>query len=175
MVETPYTSPPSVSPAHAGRASAIWSTIYCGLILSVGAVYNAYMFAEFDNPAPENVIAVLQIANIAGALFVVAVITFFTLPLLELLSSACCYLFAKSSSLDKWHGELYAVLSTTVPFAILGAIVWCSWVYAFYVLRMDFHQISVPTGMAAHVLAAFVYLRIVFRWWRLEHSPAPDA
>ena len=175
MAENPYAPSLNAAPVHVERSSALRTVRLCTLILSVGAVYNAYVYSGLATPTPAYAVTLLRGLNITGVVLIITACWFFALPLFELVSLGCHRLFGRSATLDQWRGELYRVLATATPFAILGTIVWCVWVYAFYFMDMNFFLISVPTGIAAHVLAACVYLRIPFKWWSLEKTAANNA
>ena len=93
-----------------------------------------------------------------GVFVTAAAIWCLGLGLLELLTGCIHRLFGRKAGLADWKTALYRVLERLPSTAVLGAVLWVVWVIAFYHLGVGFYLISVPVGIAAHLLAASLYL-----------------
>ena len=51
-----------------------------------------------------------------------------------------------------------------------GAVLWAIWVAAFYQLGIGFYTVSLPIGIAAHLLAAGLYIPLFYRWYKVERA-----
>ena len=108
--------------------------------------------------------------NSIGLALAVAAVWFYGLAALELISRVIHSILARSSKVDDWVKSLYWTIRRFPVFAIFGAALWAIWVFAFYQLNMRFYAVSVPIGIAAHLLAAGLYIPLAYQWFRLESS-----
>lgn len=173
MSINPYESPrfPAVQrlPVNEGRATALRSVRIALLILLVPAVYNFICF-NFQLPTP----FVYRAINTIGLLLIVIAVWFFGLAVLEFACRGIHSIAARNATLEDWKATLYVILGRTPWFAIPGAALWAIWVLAFYQLDVAFYDVSLPVGIAAHVLGACLYVPLIYRWYRLERTAAPQ-
>ena len=139
------------------------------LMLLPAALYN---FACFNFPltATLPIHRLYQAVNSLGLISIVAFVWFFALTCLEGITGGIHTMVARNSSLAAWKKELYAILRRLPSFAIPGTVLWTIWVAAVYQLRIGFYAVSVPVGVAAHILAACLYIPLVYRWYKLEQQ-----
>ena len=178
MNTNPYESPQS---EDSPRPSAIDQRVRARrdarvalLILLVPAFYNFVCF-NFSFDASRigfSVRNVYQLANGVGFIAGAVAIWILALPVLEFLTGGFHAVFGRNSKLDDWKTALYRILRRAPIFAVGGAILWAIWVGAFYQLGIGFYTVSVPIGVAAHVLAAGLYLPLFYRWYELERAAA---
>ncbi len=175
MSMNPYEAPKTesdVPPQSPDRAGAMLRVRTALGIMLLPALYN---FVCFSFPAglsePGSPIrTVFLVVNGLGLIGVFIAIWFFGLTALELVTWVCQRIFARNSSLGEWHAVLYVSLRHLPVFALCGAILWSIWTVAFYILGMNFFALSVPIGIAAHLLAAGLYLPLFYRWYQLERA-----
>lgn len=109
--------------------------------------------------------------EVAGGLlaisFLVIACWFALLPLLELITWKIQASFAPSDDPARWVGALYSSLKPAGLLAFLGMTLWALWVYGFYYLRVNFFVISYAIGIPIHILAACLYVPLLFRWYKL--------
>lgn len=175
MNQNPYTQPESqqtVIPAlDVDQTSARRSVRTALLVLLLPAVYN---FCCFNFPGrlatgQASVPVVFVIANSAGLIAVAAAIWFFGYQALELIVRLIHSIVARHSKFEQWRHALHVTLVRLPVFAIFGAILWVIWVAAFYQAGIGFYTISWPIGLAAHLLAAGLYVPLIYRFYRLEY------
>lgn len=141
------------------RAQLRWSLI----ILLLPCTYNLYCFQSSVGAQP-----IHAIANVAFLIGGAVLIWFYALPILEVVTRMFHRLFARASSQEAWLEAMYDVASSLVPYAVMGAILWSGWVFGFYHTEIGFYTISVPVGILAHLLAAAIYVRLFYHWYRAE-------
>jgi hypothetical protein len=142
-------------------------------ILWIPAIYNYYCFdfAAFRNgeiPAATVFVLASRIINIGGMVAVNVLLWFFGLSLLELAAKLLHYLFSRKAKIEPWQEALYDTLGAASYFAVAGALLWLIWTVGFYNLEFGFYSISCPIGILANLLAAGLYLRLAYRWYRIE-------
>ncbi len=175
MNQNPYTPPESQQPVipalNVDQALARRNVRMALLILLMPAVYNfcCFNFPMGSATRQSSVPAVFVIANSAGMISVAAAIWFFGYQALEITVRLIHSIVARHSKFDQWQHALYVTLVRLPVFAILGAILWVIWVAAFYQAGIGFYTISWPIGLAAHLLAAGLYVPLIYRFYRLEY------
>ena len=145
------------------------------LIMLAPAIYN---FICFNFPAHPNRIelpihSVFRSINGIGFVAITIAIWFLGLPTLEFFTGGFHTVFGRNSKLDDWRTILYLILRRAPVFAVCGAVLWALWVAAFYQLGIGFYTVSVPIGIAGHLLAAGLYVPLFYRWYKTERSSAP--
>ncbi len=114
----------------------------------------------------------IRILNALEFIAIVVSIWFFGLVLLEFVTAGLHSLLSRKAELNDWRKTLYRTLRRGPVFAFFGAALWLTWVFAFYQLDVGFYAVSVPIGIAAHMLAAGLYVPLIYRWYKLERSAA---
>lgn len=142
------------------------------LLLLVPAAYNVYLFNFFQGDGT-TIPTLFRLFNTIGFACVGAMAWFCGLGLLEYLTGTIHSLVARKSTRDDWQHALYATLRPAPRLALAGAVLWTIWDVAIYQLHLDFNSVSIPIGIAAHLLAACLYLPLVYRWYKLEHQAGP--
>lgn len=146
------------------------------LIMLVPAVYNfaCFSFALFNFRIrvgrPLAMSNVDRAVNSVGFVLIALAVWFLGLSVLEFFTLRIHYVAARASKFNDWKDSLYLTLRRAPFFAFAGAGLWAVWVCAFYQLRIGFYEISVPIGIAAHLLAACFYLPLFWRWYHLEFA-----
>jgi len=165
MNQNPYTPPgvqtDDISSTDDIRLSALRGIRMALLILVFPALYNFYCFAVF-------LPGIVRTINALAILLTLMAIWIFGLSALEFFTGGIHTMVARRSASAQWKTALYEVLRRLPLFAGPGAILWAIWVFAFYQLRLDFHLVSIPIGIAGHALAACVYVPLIYRWYRVE-------
>ena len=175
MSKNPY-EPPNVPATieperNEERAAALRDVRVSLLIMLVPTLYNFVWFNfSTDNRIEFSFFYVEQIVNFVGLVLLLAAIWIYGLMALELVTGGIHTIVARHSTLDVWKRALYSVFRRAPMLAVLGALLWVMWVVAFYQLQADFYTISVPVGIMAHVLAAFLYIPLTYRWYKMERS-----
>ena len=175
MNANPYQSPktPTLQEtvANADRVAAMRNVRIALLIMLAPAIYNLVCFSFRSTNEPEFPIhALYRTVNSIGMALAAAAVWFSGLAALELISRVIHSILARSSNVDDWVKPLYWTIRRFPVFAIFGAALWAIWVFAFYQLNMRFYAVSVPIGIAAHLLAAGLYIPLAYQWFRLESS-----
>ncbi len=174
MSDNPYASPTPVElPPQGGadRGEAVRGIRLAMLILLAPAVYNFIWFSGLHpRQAAIAIPALFLLGNIFGFLLSVVAIWFFGLVVLEFVSASIHAVFGRKTSLDEWNGPLYTMLTRAHWFAIPGAFLWVIWVIGFYLLHINFYTVSVPIGIASHLLAACLYLPLFAQWYALARA-----
>jgi len=178
MSTNPYESPKvqatqRLTP-NEDRVTALRNVRIALLILLVPAIYN---FICFNFPSSADRIefpahSVYRTANSIGLTLVVLFIWFFGLTILEFVTGGIHSIAARKSKLAKWKATLYVTLRRAPLFAVPGAALWAIWIAAFYQLHLGFYTVLVPIGIAAHLLAACLYVPLIVRWYKIERSAA---
>lgn len=176
MSINPYAPPRStedpLEPASLERLVARRQVRMTTLILLVPASYNLVCFA-FSPATNRRVIPLppeVKALNLVGFVVLIVLIWLLALPVLELVSRGVHALAGRRSPPEEWLRALYASLRPA-PFLAVGlAAIWMGWVVAFYRWGMDFYSVSVPVGVASHVLLAGLYAPLFYRWYRLVRN-----
>jgi hypothetical protein len=177
MSTNPYESPqtPAALP-NDDRRTANRSVRLALVILLIPAIYN---FICFNFPSDGNldelpIYGVYRTFNSIGLLLVVVAVWLLGLKFLEFLTGGIHSVFAQKSNLKDWNEALYAIVRQMPLFAVPGAVLWAIWVLAFYQLQLGFYTISLPIGILSHVLAAFLYVPLIYRWYKMERTTADN-
>ncbi|GAA4427269.1 hypothetical protein [Bremerella cremea] len=97
------------------------------------------------------------------------------LPTLEVIAERLRSWFAKHVDAETWNEALYRSLAPAAILALPGSILWIVWVIGFYYLKAPFLLISYAVGIPAHLLAACIYVPLLYRWYHLwRYQPAPS-
>lgn len=142
------------------------------LILLVPGLYNFICFqfflgiGQFHDPF----FSLSFGLNLLGILILADIVWFFGLSSLEGISARAHKFLARTSNPAEWLNSLYQTLDRISILAFLGAILWTIWVIGFYQLQLNFYIISVPIGIAAHLLAAALYLPLFYRWYQISRT-----
>ena len=163
------TAPP---PVVAGRHAALRHFRIALLILLVPAFYNFVCFNFLAGPATATLALsdFHRLVNTLGFAFGTVALWYFGLAMLEVLSVSIHAIFARESELVRWKSDLYDTLRRGPLLACLGAVLWSIWVAGFYQLGISFYVISVPIGVAAHIVAACLYLPLIYRWYQTKRA-----
>lgn len=126
------------------------------LLLLVPAIYNFISFSSCPNGnrIGLRIHGISQTLNSNGFILIVAATWFFGLRAFELVTGGIHSIVARNSKLSDWKEPLYINLRRAPFFAVPGAVLWAICVMAFYQLQLGFYPVSVPIGIAAHILAA---------------------
>ncbi len=151
------------------------------VILLLPATYNFVCFnfpmihAGTNRAATFYVYPIACVLNGVGFALIVFAVWFQGLAALQLATWLLHKLFARCTPLAAWKQRLYLAVGRAPRFAVAGAVLWTIWVAAFYQFGVGFYAISVPIGIAAHVLAAGLYLPLVLGWYKLERAALRNA
>ena len=174
MSGNPYQPPTPASslPQAAERQEAIRPFRASVALLAVPAIYNLICF---NFPLSMNRVQVQlsdrdRLLNLLGFILVMAFVWLFGFLMLEKLTNVLHRLFARYSSSASWRQNLYATLKRAPLFAMLGALLWITWIIAYYKIGLNFFLVSVPIGIAAHILAALLYIPLLWHWFLLERG-----
>ena len=179
MSTNPYESPKSEttrrSPSSDERLVAKRDVRIALLIMLAPATYNflCFNFAAKPNQIEIPIHNVFRTINGVGFVAITITIWFLGLATLELMTGIFHAVFAWNSNLHEWKTTLYLILRRAPVFAICGAMLWAIWVWAFYQLDIGIYTVSVPIGIAAHLLAAALYVPLFYRWFKIERAAAP--
>ncbi|PQO39002.1 hypothetical protein C5Y96_03790 [Blastopirellula marina] len=108
----------------------------------------------------------------------IAVVCWFAfVPVLEFLSRTIRSIVARNTDPKQWDEVLYVSLKPAALLAIPGMILWIIWVTGFYFLGANFFVISYAVGIPSHILAACLYVPLLYRWYKLwdRSVPRPDS
>lgn len=176
MSTNPY-QPPDIQAApsatrNENQYSARRSLRIALLILLVPAIYNFVCFSvQFTGNQISFPSHILYLTiNTVALLLTVAAIWFIGLTALEFITGGLHSIVARKSKLEDWKESLYEILRRAPYLAVPGAVLWAVWVIAIYQLQFGFYVVSVPIGIAAHALAACLYLPLIYRWFRVEST-----
>jgi hypothetical protein len=175
MTHNPYQPPQSLSKTSStittNRQAAQRKIRISTIIFLVPALYNLVCFSLLTSSQIVLPFFVVNfLLNLLGAIIVVAAVWFFGLTILEMIAAVAYRVVARKSERNSWYDTLYNSLTRLPLFAVLGSILWTMWVAGFYQLRLSFFVVSIPIGIAAHLLAAGLYIPLLYRWYRLEVS-----
>ena len=176
MSMNPYESPKSEAtprpPSSAERAAAKRSIRISLAIMLVPAIYNSICFSFPDAPNRSElpIHNVYRTINGIGFVAIVIAIWFLGLAALEFVTGGLHAIFSRNSKLHDWKTSLYVVVRRAPVFALCGAVLWAIWVAAFYQLGIGFYTVSLPIGIAAHLLAAGLYIPLFYRWYKVERA-----
>lgn len=174
MSVNPYESPTvpagRPSPTSPARRAAQRSVRLTLLFLLVPAAYNLvfypskYVGVEFPLHVLYHPVQTLALIIIGLAIW------FFGLKLLESATAGIHGVLGRSSRLADWQATLFIMLRRAPFLALPGAALWGLWVFAVLGQHVNFYAASIPTAIAAHILAACLYLPLAYRWFQLERS-----
>ena len=179
MSNNPYESPEVqaslLTPLDQNRLRALHSIRFALGILLVPAIYNflCFNFSLDVSRIEVPFLGIYRTVNTIGFLVIVASIWFFGLTAFEFITGGIHAIAARKSKLDDWKESLYDILRRAPFFAVPGAVLWTIWVLAFYQIQLDFFTVSVPIGIAAHILAACLYVPLIYRWYKIERLAVP--
>lgn len=111
-----------------------------------------------------------RMVNLITACLTVVSIWFWGLAILERIAEFIYWALGRNSSREQWQAQLHQALRRSPTFAFLGAILWTIWTMAIYPFQLDFFLVSVPIGIASHLLAACLYLPLFYRWYQLARD-----
>jgi hypothetical protein len=179
MSTNPYEPPESAAtsrvPEHGERDVAKRSLRIALVLMLPSAVYNfiCYNFPTDPEHIEIPIYSVYRVFNGLGFIAITTAIWWFGLLILEFLTGGFHAFFGRHSELGAWKTALYRMLHRLPPFAIVGAVLWAIWIAGFYQLDIGFYAVSVPVGIAGHLLAAGWYVPLFYRWYRIERSASP--
>ncbi len=178
MSTNPYEAPKAEavqqSTPNEDRWTALHNVRMAMLILLVPAGYNFICF-NFPSNADQidlPIYTLYRAVNLVGLVLVVSVVWFFGLTFCELVTGGIHAIVARKSRLEDWKAALYRTLRRAPVLAVPGAALWAIWVAAFYQARLGFFVVSVPVAVAGHLLAACLYVPLIYRWYKMERSAA---
>jgi hypothetical protein len=178
--ENPYQSP--TWPTVSARAESVLRKrarrslrVATGMLL-IPALYNYWAFdALAVSPLPADLARLFRTLNLLGLALAFALIWLFGLAALEASARLVRRMLANGIDRDEWQEVLYKKLAWAAYLAIPGAALWAIWVFGFYQMRIDFQTISWAVGVPAHLLAACLYLPLVYGWYQLARWPVRSA
>ncbi|MFN3148309.1 hypothetical protein [Bremerella sp.] len=181
MSTNPYQSPQAESASLETqpplRREALKSVRKATLLLTAAGYFNLYVFG--CNYYPFRILSPLDVAMIAFQVMGTAAIAiacwFLLLPLLEFTGRLIHNWLSPRSDTQPWSDAIYVSLKPAAKLAVAGVILWVTWVIGFYDFRIDFFVISYAVGIPAHILAACLYVPLLFRWYKLWRSSVPRA
>lgn len=146
------------------------------LILLLAGLFNLYAFDYFltQNMITPRVQMGVRVFNLVGIAMITLLCWFLFVPALEVLGRFVRHFSGRHSDVAAWNDAIYRSLRPAIYLAIPGAIVWGIWVFGFYFVHFDFLTLSYAVGIPAHLLAAALYLPLIFRWYTLARSPSPE-
>ncbi|KAA5546222.1 hypothetical protein FYK55_04855 [Roseiconus nitratireducens] len=160
------------------RDRALASLRLAFLILLAPALMNYYAFDTYVVSAgglPRSVEMLSRAVNLSGFVIGGVLIWQYGLSFLERISHGIRAVFAGHCRIATWDGVLYQSLESSTVLAIAGAALWFVWVVGFYFVQIDFQTISWWVGVPAHLLAAMLYVPLLYRWYSLaKRSPKHD-
>jgi hypothetical protein len=173
MLPNPYQSPTALSEGDgdpATRSQAKRALRMALLVLLPPALLN---YAAFDSLAiesstlPGDVKLLYRTINLSAFAVGSIAIWIAGIGLLEGVAEAIRRALGSRASREQWRGVLYQSMRSMVAPATVGAVLWVAWVFGIYVLNVDFMTVSIAVAVPAHLLAALVYLPLLYRWWKL--------
>lgn len=175
----PYASPQSMAGRRAEwTAERIEARRQVRLALAILLAPGIYNFAAFDmavrGDRQSALLEAARILNTTGVLLLCLFIWFCGLQTLEVAVRVIHRVVGRRDTVGQWLAALYAALARLWCFAAVGALLWFAWVAGFYYLHIGFYRISYPVGILAHLLAAGLYLPLIWRWYRLERRVSAD-
>ena len=177
MTTNPYQTPQSNPKAliySASRFAAFRSVRISLCILLVPGICNfiCFQFPESLGSTGFQMTKFDRTANLVTLGLTIVSIWFWGLILLERITAFIYWGVGQArvcrSTPQQWKQQLYHALQRGPNLAFLGAILWAIWIVAIYSFQLDFFSVSLPIGIAAHILAACLYLPLFFSWYRLE-------
>jgi hypothetical protein len=145
-------------------------------MLLIPALYNYWAFdALAVSPLPADLARLFRTFYLLGMAIAFALIWLVALPGLEVIARLARIVFAREIEPAAWLEVLHKKLTAAPYLAIPGAALWAIWVFGIYQMHLDFHSLSWAVGVPAHILAACLYLPLLFAWYQLSRSPAHSA
>lgn len=185
MSTNPYQSPQAENAtpkAHSPqRKDALKRVRVATFLLTVPGVFNVFCFFAYADPMFRNggPLSLEDLLMLAGCfletVLVVLACWFLLLPLVEFIGRRIQSFVAPTSDRELWDDTLYRSLRPMPLLAFFGMLLWLAWVVAFYYLKLNFYVISYAVGIPAHILAACLYVPLLYRWVKLWRSPRPTA
>jgi len=178
MNTNPYESPKSqvtLLPPHSEERTAALRSVHIALLVMLApAIYNLICSSFFVdmNRTGLPIHSIYRTLNTIGLVAITTAIWFFGLAALDFVTGGLYSVFSRRATLDNWKTTLYITLRRAPVFAFFGAVLWAIWVAAFYQFGFGFYTVSVPIGVAAHLLAAGLYLPLIYQWYKIECSSA---
>jgi hypothetical protein len=167
----PYRSPEpteDAAPKNLPRAHALFRFRVAVALLLVGAFANAFFMRRYLYMGTQVVLTTYRIGLpdllFIGAIGLVAMTC--TFGILERLARFFRGRFAANSDPEAWNNAIYNAFRPAIPLGLLGALLWIIWVIAFFELKVNFYVISYAVGIPAHLLAACVYLPLLYGWFK---------
>ena len=178
--DNPYAPPPELKPGPIGqapespdaslRSSAqlrLWVAIF---VLFIAAVFNYICFdLELVNTLPNPTRSVYRATNVAGIALVTSAAIFLLLPLMEMITRIVHSVFSKKHK-NVWIAATHTTLRQSPHFAILGAVLWFTWTYCFYISRFDYWQYSPPITIFAVLNCGLFLFFLLFSWFSVERG-----
>jgi hypothetical protein len=175
MENNPYRSPESiedVAPKNLPRADALLRFRIAIALLIIAALVNGFFLPRYRYTGAAVVFTTYRI-GLLDFIFIAA-IGFFamtcTFEVLERLAKLLRRILSPNSDPDSWNNAIYNAFRPAIPLGLLGALLWIIWVIAFFELEVNFYLISYAIGIPAHLLAAAIYLRILWGWFKAARS-----
>lgn len=144
------------------------------VVLLIAGLYNYYYFDhEYISSAGYSLELkkLYRVCNLAGILALILFVWFLGLAFLEFLVSLLRSVTASQSRRKTWAPSLYNGMRRFLYCSPFGAVLWMIWVYSIYELKLDFSMMSIVIGVPAHLLAAIVYVPIIYGLYK---SPVID-
>lgn len=141
------------------------------VLLLIGGLYNFLMFTPGPDYSPSLLFWLVPTAFNFALIFAISTFVWFRgLNVLEWIARMVRSLSKRRINEEAWLEALYEGVRLSPACAAGGMIVWAAWVWAFYVVRLDFMLVSIPTAIIAHGLGALFYVPIFVRWYRIWRS-----
>lgn len=183
MSTNPYQSPQaeSVPPKAPSplRREALKSLRVATVLLTTAGLFNFVCFyglgrTWYTGSSSISVIDVSEFqAGFLGTALMGVVCWFTVLPVLEFLSRIIHRIASRNPDTGPWQEALYVSLKPAALLAVPGFVLWIIWTIGFYYLDVNFFVISYAVGIPAHILAACLYVPLLFRWYKLWHQNVP--
>lgn len=160
------------APLVAERALAWRRYTFTILILAVPAVANLLLFNYFvaGQLASRELFYRLATLNAIGVALVIYGLLLFGFFLLEFVTRFANRLFGTAKQLDRWYEALYDVLGQAWFLAVPAAALWAFWLWMLYGTDVPYFIYGLPSLFLAHLLAASLYVRLVWRWCRIPRQ-----
>ncbi|MCB0360668.1 MAG: hypothetical protein KDD44_13565 [Bdellovibrionales bacterium] len=177
MKTNPYASPqtdPTLPLEGSADREAVVASLRWSIILLFGpALWNFWCFHQQLSPAFARVGLVGVIVVVNGALSIAAFLAvfFLALPLVERIAGFLHYLLGGGTPREQWMNILYKTLAERLLISSAGcAVLWALWDFFFYHTSAPVLVVSNVLAISAHVLAAWTYGGVLYRWWQARRS-----
>ncbi len=170
----PPTESNDVSQPVAARRIALWQIRIALAILLLPGIHN-YLCVDQALRTPQaergfELAPMWREFNLACITLLAIVIWFAGLSLLEFAARVLHRCLSRRIEDSTWLTVLYTALAKASYFALAGAILWFLWNIGYFYLKLPYLALAIPLGAAAHLLAAGLYLPLLYRWYRLLRS-----